>query len=148
MAAAGQKTFTCLAKNWHHFMFEGEARMQIHVLRDSRGSNLGSVFLKSGGLWAPDSSSAIDKSSPRDLSNLWRKLSLSSGKGLGAFAVSFKLCTCWRQTWTASWTLTKYHSFPIRSTTPDLDKVSRTSWFGLEMAICKTNPMIHTFFLK
>jgi len=86
---------------------------------------------------------------PLCLDNLWNKVGLSSSRGPGVLDVSFNyLRTCWRHTWTASCTLTKYHSSPI-SKTPALDKVRRTSRFGLEMAICKdpnaANNIIGTF---
>lgn len=104
--------------------------------RVSKGSNWGSISLELGDFWKPDSNWLTDKSSLLDFSKLWRKLDDPSlGDGSDILFVSFKLSTCWRQTWTASWTLTKNHSLPISSTTPDLENVSRTSRFGLEMAI-------------
>lgn len=53
--------------------------------------------------------------------------------------VGFMFCTCWRQTCTASCTLTKNHSVPIRSATPARNSRRWTPWFGLAMAIWNGN---------
>lgn len=92
--------------------------------------------------WTPDSSSGWKNSSFLWLRSLWNKLGLFSAKESCAFGNSVNRWTCWRQTCTASWTRTKYHSFPIRSTTPALARVSRTSRLGLEMASCNTTHVI------
>lgn len=106
----------------------------------SNGSKWGSISLEFGNFWTPDSNWFTVKSSLLDLTNLWRKVDASFGEESALLVISFKLSTCWRQTWTASWTLTKNHSLPISSTTPDLENVSRTSRFGFEMAICIYKP--------
>lgn len=107
----------------------------LQGFRDSNGSNWGSISLELGSFWKPDSNWLTDRSSLLESTNLWRKLDASFSEECAILVVSFKLSTCWRQTWTASWTLTKNHSLPISSTTPDLENVSKTSRFGLEMAI-------------
>lgn len=117
-----------------HFAFYQKNYSQ--GIRGSNGSNWGSISLELGSFLMPASNWLTDKSSLLDFTNLWRKLDASFGEESDLLFVSFKLSTCWRQTWTASWTLTKNHSLPISSTTPDLENVSRTSRFGLEMAIC------------
>lgn len=113
--------------------------------RDSSGSNWASVSLENG-VRSPDSNLEIGELSALCFTSLCKKLGLSSRAWSAVLDKSLKPWTCWRQTWTASCTLTKYHSLPIISTTPDLDKVSRTSLLGFEMAICTKKVMsINTY---
>lgn len=116
-------------------------------LRDNNGSNCESESAGVEGAWSPDSNSAFEKSSRLCLSNRWKRLGLSSSSGSAVLAPSFMLCTCWRQTWTASCTLTKYHSLPISSTKLAFARVSRTSRFGLEMAIYKVTQKVGKYII-
>jgi len=110
----------------------------------NNGSNWESLSLGCGGLPLPDSKSVTENFSALSFDNRANKLGLSSNEESGVSELSgpaFKLWTCCKQTWTASCTLTKYHSLPINSTRPDFEKVSRTSGLGLDIAICKKNKL-------
>lgn len=85
----------------------------------------------------PDSNWDRDASSGLCFSSRLKRLDFFSSNGDWLLEESVKLWTCCRQTWTASCTRTKNQSLPIRSTTPDFVRVSRTSRFGLETAIWK-----------
>lgn len=125
--------------NWYHTM---QSRTQRSL--DNNGSNWESMSLGSGGLPLPDSKSVAGNFSALSFDNRANKLGLSSNEESGVSELSdpaFKLWTCCKQTWTASCTLTKYHSLPINSTRPDFDRVSRTSGFGLDIAICKKSKL-------
>lgn len=136
-----QRIIIYLQRIGHNFTYIKKKKKKIHaMLPQCFFDNSGSRWLVSSSLdvgisLLPDSNSERESSSCLCFDSLLKMLGLFSCNGDSDLGVSFKLWTCCRQTWTASCTRTKNHCLPIRSTTPDLVRVSSTSRFGLEIAI-------------
>ena len=108
-----------------------------HVFFDSSGSRWLVSFLDEIISRVPDSSWDRAASSEHCFSSRLKRLDFFSSNGDWLVKELVKLSTFCRQTWTASCTRTNNYSRPIRSTTSAFVSVSRTSRFGLEMAIWK-----------
>jgi hypothetical protein len=105
------------------------------------------MFCRSSGCTSPPASPSPSCAFQRFLKKLCRLCccsalgveleSAESSDACGASFIAFgDELTCWRHTWTASWTRTKHHPAPIKSMMPDLDSSRCTCRFGFAIEIC------------